>query len=361
LSVGVEPRAGKLLAANKQRAIVAQLLKQADAHGLRVGDKRFVVAAKWWERWCQYVGFDDANDSEDANDSDKNANSTNKSNSAQKPTNQISNGASHLASPPSKLNNLPLLQLPPPTDGPQLDALMGAPLRPQLKEGYHYTLLPEEVWDALLVWYGGGPAIARFVVEVGDPTLGNAFKRVEVYPELAGQQDEEETEEQKEEETSPAVETKTTLARKPSASSSIPKICGACRATTGSLKRCGKCQVVWYCGAACQTAHWKFHKAVCRAPSASEDSEVVIHERMGHERRGKMGLRNLGNTCFMNSALQCLSHVEILTKYFLSNNYLKDLNRDNPLGTGGNLAVEYDSLLKELWFGSNHEHRALES
>lgn len=27
--------------------------------GLQVGDKRFVIPAKWWERWCQYVDYDD--------------------------------------------------------------------------------------------------------------------------------------------------------------------------------------------------------------------------------------------------------------------------------------------------------------
>jgi ubiquitin carboxyl-terminal hydrolase 4/11/15 len=34
--------------------------------------------------------------------------------------------------------------------------------------------------------------------------------------------------------------------------------------------------------------------------------------------RGITGLMNLGNTCYMNSALQCLMHVEELASYFLS-------------------------------------------
>jgi ubiquitin carboxyl-terminal hydrolase 4/11/15 len=66
---------------------------------------------------------------------------------------------------------------------------------------------------------------------------------------------------------------------------------------------------------------------------------------------GAVGLSNLGNTCFMNSMLQCLSHTAPWTKYFLSDEWLHDLNEDNPLGMQGRIAMGYAALMKEIWGG----------
>lgn len=83
---------------------------------------------------------------------------------------------------------------------------------------------------------------------------------------------------------------------------------------------------------------------------APNDSVQVPHaESLLSCSSGKVGLQNLGNSCYMNSALQCLLHVPELNYYFVSDSYKLELNVDNPLGSGGRIAGVFAQLVHNLF------------
>lgn len=61
---------------------------------------------------------------------------------------------------------------------------------------------------------------------------------------------------------------------------------------------------------------------------------------------GLSGLVNLGNTCYLNAAIQCLSNTIELTDYILSNNSDNDININIK---GNNIYYEYKKLLNAIW------------
>ena len=78
----------------------------------------------------------------------------------------------------------------------------------------------------------------------------------------------------------------------------------------------------------------------------------VIEQLNDIKLQGIVGIKNIGNTCFINSAPQCLIHTTLLTQFFCNsrkiNWYTSELNTNNSVGYNGTLAMGYAKLIYDM-------------
>ncbi|XP_066469522.1 ubiquitin carboxyl-terminal hydrolase 11 [Tiliqua scincoides] len=281
---------------------------------LQAGEKWYLLENHWYQQWKAYVESGDQNSS----------------------------------SFPGRINNAELFE-----------DLESYRLKDRLVEYEEYILVPEEVWNKLVSWYGiehDQPAIERKVVDL--PSM----QKVEVYlVELyLCQHSDMDNPVTAQFSRMDIIDTVLKEARRQFSVPAEDETRLWVKNSDSSCERLRNLQmtVLDACLSSGQVVIMETRSKDGTWPSSRPHimKNSMEDEELYQGQPGVCGLTNLGNTCFMNSALQCLSNVPPLTEYFLNNCYLEELNFSNPLGMKGEIAEAYADLIKQQWSG---HHRSI--
>ena len=210
---------------------------------------------------------------------------------------------------PTSENPFPAPHLPPAIDNDELVKFRSSPLA--LKRGVvqnlDFVVLPPLVYEALENWYGGGPRIRRAVKLGGD--LEQQVEIVELHPNSNGNGNGNGVETTPSKSSSPRGLSLSSPFSSPTSSATKRRSSSLFRSSNNDSPN--------------STSN--------SSPNTPTSSSAENSYNNNNNNHGNVGLSNLGNTCYLNASVQCLSHTPILNQYFTSGMYLSDVNIDNKV------------------------------
>ncbi|EGR33325.1 ubiquitin carboxyl-terminal hydrolase family protein, putative [Ichthyophthirius multifiliis] len=102
-------------------------------------------------------------------------------------------------------------------------------------------------------------------------------------------------------------------------------ICEFCEEQTILIEEC-QCKQYFYCSNECKYRDKPFHSKLCANAYFSESDEEYDDKKIEKNTK-KKGLENLENTCYLNSALQCILSTDEINKFYSQNEYKEHLKK----------------------------------